>query len=623
MPNSQPQELSQELITAHLFDDPFSSEFMEEAERNPTVIHVSATSLPRKTKSRVSKVKMVIQKELKTRLLKLRTTAVSDVVLDIIDSILNMKYVPENIKYCNYLGLSQADYGKVSYVDKDREERLKGNESTMHFIKPGTQISLIYKKSYVRSDDTPLYRRKLTLTSRHLDDKVFPIKEFVEKTITYDQQYLNGYTATETLIFKDALLDIDSDICRILNSRLEGTHRIGIGIEGFFKQEGYWCTVMAAEVEKTEVVIKEVWNFKKRYHTSVGKLIRRLFINKYSDKDITAFAEAYASLITVSNPIYDFSIIEGEALRQAYLESNYSTCSGSLGGSCMRYVRCQSYFDMYVLNPDKIKMGVLTKQGNIAARTLLWNIQGKWQYDRIYYINNETNNLLKNTLESNGYFTIYNSHHQLKIELDLSNIHKFPYLDTMSYYDYNNYTLSNYNTGHSYFSLRDTNGSYDNCGNNVDHYDCAVCGDSVHVDDAIRVEVGIHEGNDVCGCCNVYSEIYDHNFTTEDDRTLTITDDWILEEYSVCLFNNTFTWEGDNDLLQYENNLGYFVGREHNYYTDGNLYYHPEDTNMPEGLYDRDTHLLNLTQLHRTMIENITEQVSPTTDLTENLIITL
>ena len=43
---------------------------------------------------------------------------------------------------------------------------------------------------------------------------------------------------------------------------------------------------------------------------------------------------------------------------------------------------------------------------------------------------------------------------------------------------------------------------------------------------------------------------------------------------------------GTPELRQFENDFGYFILDEHDYLTDGNVYYHPNDENKPEDLYD-------------------------------------
>ena len=106
-----------------IIDDPFSSEFMEEANNVMQTIHVSAASL---RKRRVKQDKFVLHPDLKKRLIKLISTNVPEQVKEIAQQIIDLTHVPILNKYCNYLGLSQADYTKISYLDEDRKNRLDG-----------------------------------------------------------------------------------------------------------------------------------------------------------------------------------------------------------------------------------------------------------------------------------------------------------------------------------------------------------------------------------------------------------------------------------------------------------------------------------------------------------------
>ena len=354
MPNSQPQEL----IAAQIIDDPFSMEFMETAN----TLQVSADSLAGlpKRRVRVARNKFVLHKDLKARLKKLLASNCNEQAKTVAEDILNLKYVPLEGKYCNYLGLSQADYTKISYLDKDREERLAGQETTMEMIHPGTIVKIYMQKGRRRDrsavPENPTtnqlaFINQLKLTSRHLNDRVYPIDRVEDSTAHFSQEFWNEEPAQQcSLHFKNTYLSEDSEILRIRNSRTRGTGRFEVGRQGLHIHSNNWERVLAVEFENTSVTIKEVWNFKKRYHTSIGKIVRRLFADKYSDREVTAFAEAYASLITVSNPLYDFAIIEGEEIKDAYYEANYYQHSGTLGNSCMRYSNCQRYFEIYLRN---------------------------------------------------------------------------------------------------------------------------------------------------------------------------------------------------------------------------------------------------------------------------------
>ena len=578
-----------------IIDDPFSSEFMETANKEMQTIHVSAASIPRR---RVRQDKFVLHPDLKKRLIKLIGTNVPEQVKAIAQQIIDLTHVPVLNKYCNYLGLSQADYTKISYLDEDRKNRLDGQVVIQHIIKPGTEAVFHYRRNYVSHEPNHgHYDCKLVLTARHLGGDVFPIKGFVpenkEFTVT---SYLweNGQRTQNEHVFnfefKNTFLEKDSRPLRIRNSRLVSSASFHVDQSGYEGTGGY--NLLGVSFNKTETKVKEVWNYKQRYHTSVGKIVRRLFGDTYSDRDITAFAEAYASLITVSNPLYDFAIIDGDAIKDAYHFENYAGTSGTLGSSCMRHRSCQNYFDIYTKFPDKVKMAVLKRGSKIAARSIMWNIDGKFMFDRIYYTTNETHNLLKNTLEAAGYSTLFSVGGNYSMEIDLEGINKFPYLDTLCNYDLARKILTNGCIEGPRYEFRNTGGDYYQYNSyNVDEeedsdYTCSCCDNTVHYDDTIYVDRGLYRDQRVCEDCAIYSESTGEYHTTQDDTVNTYQDDSILTDEGIRLLDNTWAHQDDPELRQFENDFGYFILDEHDYLTDGNVYYHPDDENKPEDLYD-------------------------------------
>lgn len=578
-----------------IIDDPFSSEFMENANKEMQTIHVSAASISRR---RVKQDKFVLHPDLKRRLIKLIGTNVPEEVKTIAQQIIDLKYVPTLNKYCNYLGLSQADYTKISYLDEERKNRLEGEVAIQHMIKPGTEAVFHFKKSYISQGETQGYRNsRLKLTARHLGGDIFPIREFKmenrEFRITSYNWENHQRTETSHLFnygFKNTFLESDSRVFRIRNSRIASSGCFSVDQDGFQNNGGY--NLLGVSFENTQTKVKEVWNYKKRYHTSVGKIVRRLFGDTYSDREITAFAEAYATLITVSNPLYDFSIIEGDAIKDAYYYENYASQSGSLGNSCMRHRQCQQYFDIYTKFPDKVKMAVLKKGSKIAARSIMWKIDDKFMFDRIYFTNNETHNLLKNTLEAAGYSTIYCAGKFFSMDIDLSQVTRFPYLDTLYVYDVENKKLTNGPVEGARYELRTTSGdayhyNLNGHGDTDEDFSCACCGCNLDYDDSIYIDRGRHSDFRVCDNCAVYSESTGDYHTVEDSTVRSYYEnDSILADEAIRLIDDTWAHQDDSELRQFENGFGYFILSEHYYLTDGNVYYHPNDENKPEGVYD-------------------------------------
>lgn len=589
MPNSQPQEL----IAAQIIDDPFSMEFMETAN----TLQVSAESLASlpKRRVRVARDKFVLHKELKTRLTRLLASNCSQQAKAVAEDILNLKYVPLEGKYCNYLGLSQADYTKISYLDKDREERLAGQETTMEMIRPGTVAKFYLQKSRRRSreqtsDDSTAQDMMmvftLKLTARHLSDRVYPIDRTEEADVHFVQEFWDDSpTKNYSFSFKNTHLAQEAGTLRIQNSRTRGADGFTLTNNGVILSLHNWARVLAVEFENTSVTLKEVWNFKKRYHTSIGKIVRRLFADKYSDREVTAFAEAYASLITVSNPLYDFQIIEGEDIKDAYYEDNYYQHSGTLGNSCMRYYNCQRYFQIYTKYPDKVKMAVLKRSGKIAARCIMWNIEGKFMFDRIYYTNDETHNLLKNTLIGAGYETLFQAGGNYSLNIDLTGINYFPYVDTLANYDPHKMLLTNQHLRDEYWQFRSTGGHFSRY-NVSPTVECHCCGEELDEDDATYLTAGEHEGEVSCSSCYIYCEADDSYISTEDDSIETYDGETILTSRSLRLNNGEYAHVNDDQLREYENGFGYFILDEDFYFTDGNYFYHKNDPNIPEDAYD-------------------------------------
>lgn len=589
MPNSQPQEL----IAALLPDDPFSMEFMETAN----TLQVSADSLAGLPKRRVkvARDKFVLHKDLKTRLTRLLASNCSQQAKAVAEDILNLKYVPLEGKYCNYLGLSQADYTKISYLDKDREERLAGQETTMEMIRPGTVAKFYLQRSRRRSrEQTPddstaqdmMMVFTLKLTARHLGDRFYPIERTEEADVHFVQEFWDDSAAKNySFSFKNTHLSQEAGTLRIQNSRTRGSNCFTLTTNGVILSGHNWERLLAVEFENTSLTVKEVWNFKKRYHTSIGKIVRRLFADKYSDREVTAFAEAYASLITVANPLYDFQIIEGDDIKDAYHENNYYQHSGTLGNSCMRYHNCRNYFQIYTKYPEKVKMAVLKRSGKIAARCIMWNIEGKFMFDRIYYSNDETHNLLKNTLIGAGYETLFQSNSNFSLNIDLTGINQFPYVDTLCNYDPHRMLLTNQHLSSEYWHFRSTGGCYSRYNANST-VECHSCGEELDDDDATYITAGQYEGEASCSSCYIYCEADDSYISTEDDLIETYDGETILTSRSIRLNNGEYAHINDEQLREYENGFGYFILDEEFYFTDGLNFYHKNDPNIPEDAYD-------------------------------------
>jgi hypothetical protein len=181
--------------------------------------------------------------------------------------------------------------------------------------------------------------------------------------------------------------------------------------------------------------------------SSIGRIVRKILldnnINDFNDTDIEYFVNEFKYLNDSYKDKYKnkIKIVSGEDIRKYYNESNYEggdKGENTLSKSCMREQRCQKYLQVYVDNPDKIKMVVLFGSNNkIRARALLWKTDIGYYLDRIYYtsifekmtiIDWVKENVSKNIL-------LYPNKEEMYVELKNAKIYEYyPYLDTFKYY---------------------------------------------------------------------------------------------------------------------------------------------------------------------------------------------
>ena len=202
-----------------------------------------------------------------------------------------------------------------------------------------------------------------------------------------------------------------------------------------------------------------------RQYIKIGRLVFKLFpkvlIDHYIDSsNIEEFVNLYKSFFDQSNR--RLTVVSGEDIRSYYLDINYCTpINGTLWKSCMRHHDRQKFLDLYVVNPDKIKMLVLLgkdEYGNdkVKARALLWeeveDIDGnKAKFmDRIYTIFDSDVYIFKSWARENGYLSkVYqnarsqdlidlhgsDTNMSLSVILDNHSLQYYPYLDTFQFYD--------------------------------------------------------------------------------------------------------------------------------------------------------------------------------------------
>lgn len=231
-------------------------------------------------------------------------------------------------------------------------------------------------------------------------------------------------------------------------------------------------------LEKTDEIFPEA----KPQEIKVGRLANRILTsmgNKFSHKEMEEFVNEFkAKIALLKDSFRNFELIEGEMIRHYYNEDNYDTEKrGTLHSSCMRYPECETYFDIYVFNPEVCKLLIMKSDKNpdkICARALVWKtINGDTFVDRIYFSKESDPALFKEYAEKMGWYckgpkgAISRGDEFIKsltVKLSKWNFKRYPFIDTICYLDRSTGILSEENGD----CLQDTGGGIvaecDTCG---------------------------------------------------------------------------------------------------------------------------------------------------------------
>ena len=192
-----------------------------------------------------------------------------------------------------------------------------------------------------------------------------------------------------------------------------------------------------------------------RTSIGIGRFLTRVAEkskNKISDSEKEEFVNLYKSRFKILKNSDDyFEMCQGDDIKKWYLESNYSINKGQLSSSCMRYERCQDYFDIYTMNPDVCRLLILygEDRSKIIGRSIIWKLNStdeKYYMDRIYTNLDSDIKVFENYANKNGWM-LYNNIMSKgeKIEVKVNNIDyiKYPYMDTLYLYNPSIGILSN------------------------------------------------------------------------------------------------------------------------------------------------------------------------------------
>jgi hypothetical protein len=165
----------------------------------------------------------------------------------------------------------------------------------------------------------------------------------------------------------------------------------------------------------------------------------------FKASDIEKFVNAYtAKVLFEQNALERFKVVSGEEIRKWYDEKNYSNINGGgqLNSSCMRYSKCQKYFDIYVDNPKVCQLLILMDgtDKKILGRALLWKTESGGNFmDRVYTSKDNYMKVFKQWGEQNNYqmkssWGYLNNKEDVVVKVKPKLYSYYPYMDTLSCY---------------------------------------------------------------------------------------------------------------------------------------------------------------------------------------------
>lgn len=428
------------------------------------------------------------------------------------------------------------DNGKISYMSKSRAV---SQLSTTEDVGINNEVHYLEHQGVTYKIDLDLLKDSLfqTITIGKLISKLF----FVYNIPDYDKTY-PYYTCYENIK--------DRENC-ILKQQID-------------KTKSYYQQVIPKYIQE-ELVNEYNAYFNDRLDGEIkiveGEDIRKYYWRKYywRSKPVDIDWDYDNYIYNQSSPgIYDEGL------------------TGSLAGSCMRYGGCQKFFDIYVQNPNQIKMAVYLKDDLVCARAILWyNGESKF-YDKIYSMDSLKEYQLRNWLESNGFITV-NSSELTTIKLDKAYFDYYPYLDNLKYCYVRDKTISKIeHYDEYYYTLTHYDGGYDCEEEEEDDEDdedtvyCEISGDRLHIDEAVYLE---YRGWYVASRYTTTDSRGEYRLT-EDCKWSETMDIYVYEDDAIYVWDLE-DYIDEDDIDEYDVVYSHYHS---DYYTLESVTYH-EDTN--------------------------------------------
>jgi hypothetical protein len=476
----------------------------------------------------------------------------------------------------NYIGISEEDDTKISYLDEARILKFEKVKDAYYEIHPKLEIQATIntvRKIYWDSEPEILNDVVVDQIIMGKDARIKIAGQTIKLEhlrVTSDLELNN----TDLIPVSDLLLDVpdNAEITLYTDSGIPDIKGVVTEKKLIISNPNSQTTISNLKVKLTKKLFPKVWQGKVRYHSTVGKLIRKIFGQEFTDKDISDFTDAYREFTMIGIPGYSYAEVTGEKIRDNYHHVNYVSDGGTLGRSCMRQTEKQSFFKIYE-DSDCCRLATLYFQKKVAARCLLWTNENGTFRDRIYSIDEPSNAILKNL--TNKYPDLYNDSSLRKNvflidESLVRSLQKAPYMDSLCYYDFKKGGLTGFSPDNNYWKFQDQHGNI----YKKEKSTCPNCGGT----DADLMDTA--DGDTGCRDCVVETS---RGNMLRDDAVYCNYGSWTYAHIDdvITLFNDDYVHESSYNIAQYENDFGYFLSDVHDYIEENGSFYHEDDNDRP------------------------------------------
>jgi len=283
--------------------------------------------------------------------------------------------------------------------------------------------------------------------------------------------------------FRNILEKIDSPVANDLLTLTKSGEKFPVSYADLSDNIDFLTVLPVNRVPRLEGVAEEdledpkddsvVWREKFRQEVRIGAFVTRILPKYAGSKDLENFVHLVKGKLDAAN--YNIKLVRGEEIRYWYhVKTYYNPNPGfeerpeegvldvrtPLMRSCLKQPEKQPFFDIYVENPDKCGLLIMTNKDNkLVARAIVWsdifmvdNPQNPTKgtiMDRIYYSNESDVNIFIDYCKEHGWWyktnqakgcetfvvngTVMNKPLTAKLT-KFGHFDKYPYMDTFCYY---------------------------------------------------------------------------------------------------------------------------------------------------------------------------------------------